>query len=55
MRARQNGGRLRANHILAAVVRLVRRVARHMLAALHRLLVKGHGLAFSELHQEQYT
>ena len=55
MRARQNARRLRGNHVLAAVVSLVRRIAGHRAAALHRLLVKGHGVAFSELHQQQYA
>ena len=38
----QYARRLRRNHRLAAIVRLVRWIARHRTAALHRLLVSGH-------------
>jgi len=55
MGARQNARRLRRGHVLAAVVFMVRRMARHRPAALHRLQVRGHGLAFGELHHESDT
>ena len=53
--ARQNARRLGRDHVLAAVVLMVRRIAGHRPVTLHRLLVKRHGLAFSELHQQQYA
>jgi hypothetical protein len=39
----QDARRLRRNHRLAAIVRLIGRIARHRAAALHRLLVGGYG------------
>ena len=52
MRSRQNAQSRRRDHVLAAVVFVVGRMARHRSAALHRLLIRGHGLAFSELHHQ---
>jgi hypothetical protein len=52
MRAWQNARGLGRDHVLAAVVFVVGRMARHRPAALHRPLVCEHGLAFRELHHE---
>ena len=53
MRVRQKARRLWRHHVLAAVVFVVGRIAAHRPAALHRLLVCGHGLAFRELHRQE--
>jgi hypothetical protein len=54
MCSRQNTRRLRRNHRLAAIVGLVRRVARHGATALHALLVFGRcGHAVSKLQAQQ--
>src|SRR5579863_8543312 len=45
---------LRGDHVLAAIVRLVRRIAGHVVAALHRLLVKGHGIAVGEFQKQEH-
>lgn len=42
---RQGTRSLRRIHVLAAIVRLVCWIAGHMMAALHGLLVEGHGVA----------
>lgn len=55
VKARQKACCLRGDHFLAAVVVVISRIARHRLAAFHRLLVSGHGLAFRELHQQKNT
>jgi hypothetical protein len=54
MRNGQDIGCLRGNHSLAAIVALVRRIAGHGTAALHALLIMGHGgQAVRELKAEQ--
>jgi hypothetical protein len=49
---RQHARRLRRNHVLAAIMSLVRGIAGHVVAALHRLLILGHGVAVGELQKE---
>jgi hypothetical protein len=55
MNDRQRARRLRRDHVLAAIMRLVCRIAGHMVTALHRLLVEGHGIAVRELQKEHYA
>ena len=55
MGAGQNARRRCGDHVLAAIVFMVGRIARHRPAAFHRLLVEGHGLAFRELHQQHHV
>lgn len=50
----QDAWRLRRDHRLAAVVRLIRRIARHRAAALHRLLVsRPRGEAVRKLQHKE--
>ena len=50
---RQHTGRLRRNHALAAIVTLIGRIAGHGTAALHALLIHGHGRhAIGELQKQ---
>src|SRR5579863_3494052 len=55
MSHRHRAWSLSRDHVLAAIMRLVRLIAGHVVAALHRLLVEGHGIAVGELHEEHYA
>lgn len=52
MNGRQRAWSLRRDHVLAAIVSLVHGIAAHLPAALHRLLIEGHGVAVGELQEE---